>query len=64
MDGGGEMCYRVQRAEEIRAAQTVMEAACCVDQIIADTKSACKKAINDQLDLNFNKTIAGAKVRK
>ena len=49
MDGGGEMCYRVQRAEEIRAAQTVMEAACCVDQIIADTKMRVKRQLMTSL---------------
>ena len=38
-------------------------AALIVEKIIADTKRACKKAINDQLDNNFSTTIAEAEVK-
>ena len=35
-----------------------------INQIIADTKAACEKAIKEQLDVNFGRVIAGAEVKE
>ena len=48
------MTYRVQKAREIRAAETVMSAACVVDKIMADMKRACSNAVEDALYRNMS----------